>query len=334
MNKPVPVPDRPAWKRALITGGSGFVGRVLCRELSDRGLDFVQALRREDEHAPVSVVVGEIGPETRWATALSGVDLVVHLAARVHVMRESAVDSLSAFRRVNTEGTLNLARQAVASGVRRFVFVSSVKVNGEGGQRAYSEEDLPAPEDAYAQSKWEAERGLREIAANSTMEVVILRPTLVYGPGVAANFLRLMQTAKLGLPLPFGRIRNSRSLVFVENLVDFIICCMSHPMASNQVFLVSDGDDLSTPELLRRLGSALHKPAKQIPVPAWLLVFAFSLFGRPDFARRLSGSLQVDISRARTVLGWVPPVTVDDGLRRTAEHFLDSSTKRCSETFW
>ena len=334
MSEPLPFSDRVTQNRALITGANGFVGQALCQELTVRGLGFIPALRYEDENAPGSVAVGEIGPDTNWARALLGADLVVHLAARVHVMSESAADSLSAFRCVNTEGTLNLARQAADSGVRRFIFVSTIKVNGEGGQKTYSEDDPPAPEDAYAQSKWEAECGLREIAANSTMEVVILRPTLVYGPGVAANFLRLMQTAKLGLPLPFGRIRNSRSLVFVENLVDFIICCMSHPMASNQVFLVSDGDDLSTPELLRRLGSALHKPAKQIPVAPWLLEFAFSLLGRPDFARRLSGSLQVDISRARTVLGWVPPVTVDDGLRRTAEHFLDSSTKRCSETFW
>ena len=324
MNRSVSALDRANRNCVLVTGSNGFVGRALCQELAVRGMNFVPVVRRANGMALASVIVGDIGADTDWSAALSGVDAVVHLASRVHVMRERANDPLSAFRRVNTEGTLNLARQAVASGVRRFIFISTIKVNGEGGQQPYTEDDQPAPEGAYALSKWEAECGLREIAENSSMEVVILRPPLVYGPGVSANFLRMMQVINLGLPLPFGRIFNCRSLVFLGNLVDLVIRCMTHPMAANRTFLVSDGDDLSTSELLRRLGEMLRKPVKQIPFPTRLLKFGFGVLGKPAVAQRLLGSLQVDISRARELLEWTPPVQVDEGLRRTVEHFLGS----------
>ena len=310
--------------RVLVTGSNGFVGRALCEQLAARGVSFVRTTRREDHVAPASVVVGELSGDTDWSMALSGVDVVVHLAGRVHVMRDNAVDPLAEFRRVNTQGTLNLARQAAAAGVRRFVFVSTVKVNGDGGPLPYAEDDLPVPQDAYARSKWEAECGLREISGATGMAVVILRPPLVYGPGVSANFLRMMQMVKLGMPLPLGRINNLRSLVFLGNLVDLIVVCMTHPMAANRTFFVSDNEDVSTSDLLRRLGRALHKPARLLPIPGALLNAVLRLLGKEAVAQRLLGSLTVDVSAARETLGWSPPLSVDEGLQRTAGHFLDS----------
>ena len=316
-------------RRVLVTGASGFIGRALCAESLGRGIGVIGALRRAGGTLPPEaqfLVVGELIPDCDWLPALHTVDTVVHLAARVHVMRETASDPLTEFRLVNVDGTMNLARQAAASGVRRFVYLSSIKVNGEQtlpGQR-FTEKDQTIPEDAYAVSKREAEQWLLRLASEVGMEVVIIRPPLVYGPGVKANFLTMMRWLYRGLPLPFGAVRNKRSLVALDNLVDLIITCIDHPAAANQVFLAGDGEDLSTPDLLQRLGQALGKPARLIPVPAGMLRRAASLLGKGAVAQRLLGSLQVDIAKARTILGWNPPVTVDDALQATARHFLES----------
>jgi nucleoside-diphosphate-sugar epimerase len=264
------------------------------------------------------VLVGPIDGQTTWANALAGVDVVFHAAARVHVMADSSADHLAEFRLVNVAGTLNLARQALASGVRRFVFVSSVKVNGEEtlpGQ-AFTESDVPAPLDPYGQSKHEAELGLRQLAADTGMEVVIVRPPLVYGPGVKANFASLMRAVQRGWPLPLGAVHNQRSLVALDNLVDLIVTCLHHPAAANQTFLASDGQDLSTAELVRGMARAAGVPARLWPVPVWALRGAASALGKGAAVQRLCGNLQVDISKARNLLGWVPPLGVDEGLRR------------------
>ena len=253
-------------------------------------------------------VAGEINVATDWGTALRDVNVIVHLAARVHVMHDTATDSLTAFRSVNVDGTLNLARQAAAAGVKRFVFISSVKVNGESTPpgRAFTEADAPNPQDAYGQSKHEAEQGLRQLAADTGMAVVIIRPPLVYGPGVKANFAALMRVVQRGWPLPLGAA-NQRSLVALDNLVDFIVTCITHPQAANQTFLVSDGH-LSTTELVRGMAQAAGVPV--------LALQAGLLLGKGDAVQRLCGNLHVDISNARSLLGWVPPVSVEEGLRR------------------
>ena len=233
-------------------------------------------------------------------------------------MQETIADPLTEFRRVNVQGTLNLARQAAAGGARRFVFVSSIKVNGEAtrpGER-FTAEDAVAPLDAYGISKMEAEQGLRQIGQQTGMEVVIIRPPLVYGPGVKANFASLMRAVQRGWPLPLGAVHNQRSSVALDNLVDFIITCITHPQAANQTFLVSDGQDLFTTELVRGMVQAAGVPARLLPVPVWALQAGASLLGKGDAAQRLCGNLQVDISKARSFLGWVPPVSVEEGLRR------------------
>ena len=247
---------------------------------------------------------------------------MIHTAARVHVMHDAATDPLSEYRRVNVQGTLHFARQAAAAGVKRFVFLSSIKVNGEATQvgQTFMADDAPAPQDPYGISKMEAEAGLREISAQTGMDVVIIRPPLVYGSGVKANFAAMMRWLSCGVPLPLGAItHNRRSLVALDNLVDLIVTCITHPAAANQTFLVSDGEDLSTTDLLRRMGQALGKPARLLPVPPALLKLGAALLGKPELAQRLCGSLQVDISKTRQLLGWCPPLSVDEGLRRAAK---------------
>jgi len=251
---------------------------------------------------------------------------VVHLAARVHVMDDRAVDPLGEFRRVNVDGTLRLARDAARSGVKRFVFVSSVKVNGESAPagRPFSEESVPLPEDPYGISKLEAERRLLELGRQSGLEVVVIRPPLVYGPGVRANFAAMMSALLRGVPLPLASVDNQRSLVALDNLADFLACCITHPCAPGEVFFVSDGEDLSTPELLRRTASALGRRARLFGVPPGMLLSVGKMFGRHAMVERLTASLQVDTAKARRLLGWLPSVTVDDALKKTAECFLSS----------
>lgn len=309
--------------RVLVTGASGFIGRSLVTELLRRRTTVVVAVRREAAFPPgISVVrVGDLGPETEWREALAGCDVVVHLAARVHVMHEGVVDPLTAYREVNVAGTLALAQQAAAAGAKQFIFISSVKVNGEGTQagRPFRETDVPAPVDPYGVSKLEAEQALLALAASTGIEVVVIRSPLVYGPGVRANFAALMRAVARGGSLPLGAVKNRRSLVAVDNLVDLINTCVEHPAAANEIFFVSDGEDLSTPELVRHLARAMGRPARLFPVPASVLMAGAMLLGKREVARRLLGSLQVDISKARRLLGWTPPVNVDEGLRRAVQ---------------
>lgn len=312
-------------RRMVVTGAGGFIGRELCAEAASRGMA-LRSITRSPSDLTTGVenfAVGGIDGNTNWQDVLAGGEVVVHLAARVHVMQEATADPLAEFRWVNVQGTLNLARQAAAAGVCRFVFISSIKVNGEATQlgQLFTADDVPAPLDPYGISKMEAEQGLREIAAKTGMEVVVIRPPLVYGPGVKANFQTMMRWLSRGIPLPLGAINNKRSLVALDNLVDLIVTCIDHPAAANQTFLVSDGEDLSTTELLRRMGQAMGKPARLIPVPTALLKAGAALVGKPELAQRLCGSLQVDISKTRELLGWSPPISVDEGLRRAAEGF-------------
>lgn len=309
-----------------VTGANGFVGRALCAGAVARG-SAVRGITRSTCDLPngtENFVVGNMDDCTDWRGALEGSKVVIHLAARVHVMNDTATDPLTEFRRVNMQGTLNLARQAAAAGVRRLVFISSIKVNGEATARgmSFSADDAPVPLDPYGVSKMEAEQGLRDIAAQTGIEVVVIRPPLVYGPGVKANFQAMMRWLARGVPLPLGAINNRRSMVALGNLVDLILTCIDHPAAANQTFLVSDGEDLSTTQLLQRMGRALGKPARLIPVPPALLKLGAALLGKPAVAQRLCGSLQVDISKTRQLLGWTPPLSVDEGLRKAAEGYL------------
>jgi nucleoside-diphosphate-sugar epimerase len=307
--------------KVLATGANGFVGRALCAELIKQGLTVLAAVREKTAiESWTPIVIGNINNATNWSTALSGVDVVVHLAARVHVMNDTSVDPLAEFRKVNVDGTLNLARQAANAGVKRFIFISSVKVNGEhtAAGKPFAEDIVANPQDAYGISKLEAELGLLKIAQETGMDVVIIRPPLVYGSGVKANFASMMRAVKRGIPLPLGAIDNKRSFVYVGNLVSMIVRCIDHPAAANQVFMVSDGYDLSTTELLRCCAEALGVKARLLPLPQKLLEIGAALLGKRDVAQRLCGNLQVDITKARTMLGWTPPFSVADGLKATA----------------
>ena len=311
----------------LVSGANGFIGHNLCTVLARSDRRVIAATRYKlPDIAPKikNFQISALSDNTNWQFCLQGCDVVVHLAARVHVMRDDVVDPLAAFRLINVEGTLNLAHQAADAGVRRFIYLSSIKVNGEKTLpgEPFTDEDMPAPLDPYAISKYEAEEGLKKLAWQTGMEVVIIRPPLVYGPGVKANFMNMMRWLYKGVPLPFALIDNHRSLVGIDNLLDLIVVCLDHPAAANETFLVSDGEDLSTTELLQRMAQALGKPAHLMPIPLYLLEAGAALLGKRDIAQRLCGSLQVDISKARTMLGWNPPISVDEGLHRTAQGFL------------
>ena len=306
----------------LITGASGFVGRALTQRLRAEGRPFRAALRTAGDVDPASVPVGAIDGGTSWETALSGCHTVVHLAARVHVMHEEAADPLAAFRAVNVVGTRRLAQEAARCGVRRLVFVSSVKVHGESSSdRPFTEADRPAPADPYAISKWEAELALSSIAQSTGLEVAVLRPALVYGPGARGNFEQLLAAVSRGLPLPFGSVRNRRSLLYVDNLVDALMTCADHPDAPGRTFLVSDGETVSTPELVRRCARALGVAPHLWPVPVSMLRAVGALAGRGAAIERLTGSLAVDDAAIRTTLGWRPRVAMDDALAVTAAWF-------------
>jgi nucleoside-diphosphate-sugar epimerase len=317
--------------RLLVTGATGFVGsELLSRAATDGKLQLRGTVRRQAA-LPAGVEaarVGDLAPDTDWSHALQGVDVIVHAAARVHVMRDIAADPLAEFRRVNVEGTLNLARQAIAAGVRRFVFVSSIKVNGEStsGEQRFSERDRPAPQDPYGVSKWEAEQGLRELAQEGGLEVVIVRTPLVYGSGVKGNFVQMLNVVAKGMPLPFASVHNQRSLIYLGNLVDALLVCATHPAAVGKTYLVRDGEDVSTPELLRLLAEAMGVPSRLFSCPPALLRLAGKLAGRSQQVERLLGSLRVDDAKMRADLNWVPPHALRQGLQATVEWYKKNRT--------
>jgi nucleoside-diphosphate-sugar epimerase len=304
----------------LITGAGGFVGTALVSELARQRIPHRAVTRRRGQN---SFVICNIDGRTDWAAALEGVDVVVHLASRAHVTNETAPLAEAQIQRTNVDATINLARQAARAGVKRFVFVSSIKVNGEASLpgRPFTAADRPNPQNPYAQSKLDAELGLAALSRETGLEVTVIRPPLVYGPGVKANFGSMMEWIDRGIPLPLGAVNNKRSLVYVGNLVDLIIVAAEHPSAAGEVFVVSDGEDMSTTELFHRLAQALGRQCWVMPVPASLLKLAATMLGRRDVANRLIDSLQVDSSRTREILGWTPRTGVDVGLRQTARSF-------------
>jgi len=321
-------PDTILGRRVLVTGANGFIGKAVCADLQSRGFDLLAAVRG----IPPDVTnlagvryfsMGEIDQATDWAAALSGVDSVVHLAARVHLMHDTSPDPLGEFRRVNVALTLNVARQATRAGVRRFIFVSSVKVNGESSPvgQPFGADDAPRPVDPYGISKLEAEQALMELGKATGLEVVVIRPVLVYGPGVKANFEAMIRWVMKGVPLPLGALHNRRSLIALDNLTDFIATCLRHPAAANQIFLVSDGEDLTVTNLLQRTAAAVGRQARLLPVPMVALRILGRLLGKEPVIRRLCDTLQVDIAKNRRLLGWEPPVSVDAALRKTVSSF-------------
>lgn len=308
----------------MLTGSTGFVGSALLAELKKLPEFRVVAAVRSAV-LPASdnvVVVGNIDGTTDYSAALNGVDVVVHAAARAHIMRDEVADPLAEYSKVNVEGTLNLANQAVAAGVKRFIFISSIGVHGLNSLRPFKETDTEAPHDAYAVSKYEAEQGLRKLSTETGLEVVIIRPPLVYGGAAPGNFRSLINLASKSVPLPFGSVNNHRSMVYVGNLVSFIIRCIQHPAAANQTFLVSDGEDVSLRMLVTYIRLCLGRSPRLLPVPVGLFKLAGALTGKRGIVDRLVGDLQVDSSKVRTLLGWVPPYTVEQGIAATVADFM------------
>ncbi|RBC03494.1 NAD-dependent epimerase/dehydratase family protein [Pseudomonas sp. MWU12-2115] len=316
--------------KVLVTGATGLVGEALVfRLLLDKRFAPIATARGATRlHGLCDVVSFELTGGQRLA-ALDQVQVVVHAAARVHVMNEIAADALAEFRRINVQGTLDLARQAAKAGVKRFIFISSIKVNGEHTPlgKPFRADDKPCPNDPYAVSKWEAEQALRQLGDATGMEIVIIRPPLVYGPGVKANFLSMLNWLERGVPLPLGAIKNQRSLVFLGNLVDLMVTCIDHPAATDQTFLVSDGDDVSTTRLLKKLALALGKRPRLLPLPQWLLKLCACMLGKRNVASRVLGSLQIDISKNQQLLGWRPPVNLVRAMRQTADHYRENLNK-------
>lgn len=315
--------------RCHITGCEGFVGQGLCRELQRRRFVFSGSARFINHKRDFPVfVIEDIGPETVWHSALEQTEVIIHLAGRAHVLKDKKRDSIAGFHRVNCAGTLNLAKQAAKIGVRRFIFISSIGVNGASSTVGpFTETDLPTPHSDYAVAKWEAEKGLKQLEDETGMEVVIVRPPLVYGPNSPGNMGRLLRAISKDFPLPFGSVKNQRSFIALDNLVDFIVNCIEHPKAGGEVFLVSDSHDISTPELVHLLAEGMGRSAKLIPIPVGLLRLGFKLFRRELMFQQLCGTLQIDVSKARNLLGWAPQVSVDEALAKTARHFLESQSQ-------
>lgn len=317
--------------RVLVTGVNGFIGTAIVTKLHEQDRYQVRTLGR----ASSSLIPGDyhsvdLSLSKDWTSFLTDVDVVVHCAARAHIMKDQSNDPLLSFREINTQATLDLAGQAADAGVKRFIFISSVKVNGERTflNRSYNEKCQPIPEDPYGLSKFEAEQGLLAMARSTGMQVVIIRPPLVYGPGVKGNLLSLLKIARLGLPLPFGSIRNMRSMVYVGNLVDFIIKCIDHPAAANEIFLISDGRDTSTSELIRLIRQRMGMPSRLLPFPPVMLLFIARLVGKRAMMERLCGNLQVDSSNARKKIGWSAPFTVEDGISEMVCEFLKVQSQK------
>tara|TARA_R110002049_G_scaffold224693_7_gene396433 strand:+ start:690 stop:1652 length:963 start_codon:yes stop_codon:yes gene_type:complete len=315
--------------KILVTGANGFVGNALVRQLLADNYEVTGTVRSTESRLPEGVyrfLIPNILDVTHWHTILESVNVVIHTAARVHVMDDSVADPLLEFRKVNVDATLNLARQAADAGVKRFIFISSIKVNGELTQldQPFKPNDNYIPTDPYGLSKYEAEQGLLDIADETGLEVVIIRPPLIYGPNVKANFASMIKWVNKGIPLPLGVIHNQRSLVALDNLVSFIIHCIDHSKAANETFLISDGEDVSTTELLQKVASAFGKKARLIPVSVSLMTFMARLVGKGAMATRLFGSLQVDSSKARKLLDWQPVITMDEQLNKTVEAYLEN----------
>ncbi len=314
-------------QRVVVTGAGGFVGRALCQSLEEARYDVTRIVRRNEPQFTGSnfSVVPDIGGNTNWNSILRDHNCVIHLAARVHVMDKTLADPWNEYLQTNVNGTLNLAQQAAAAGVKRFIYISSVKVNGESTSgKPFRPEDKPAPVDFYGQSKYEAEKGLKKIEAETGLQIVIIRPPLVYGPEVKANFLKLLKWIHKGLPLPFGAIHNKRSFIYIANLIHFIIKCVSYPGAAGETFLVSDGVDLSTPDLIRKMGSYMNRATLLIPIPVSFLELTGRALARRSELDRLCGSLQVDISKTAQLLKWNPPFSQEVGLEKTVAWFLDN----------
>lgn len=309
----------------LVTGGSGFIGGHLVSKLPQQRRAINLAVRHNflnTKNLPVKVTqVGEIDQTTDWGTALNGVDVVIHLAARAHQLNDQATNPEAEFQRINCEGTKNLAKQAIAAGVKHFIFISSIGAMATLSEQILTEQTVCNPDSPYGRSKLKAEEALIELCKGSPMTWTILRPTLVYGPGNPGNMERLLKLVNKGLPLPFGAFKNQRSLLYVDNFVDAIITCIDHPNAKNQIFILSDGEDLSTPDLIRRIAKSLGKPANLLPISSNLLKLVGQITGKSDAIARLLGSLQVDSSKIRQMLDWTPPYTVDQGLQATADWF-------------
>jgi nucleoside-diphosphate-sugar epimerase len=313
--------------KILLTGASGFVGRRLAHTLLQKNFSLVCSSRKQLQISGAQCkLVDGLGPDTDWRHCLEGVTTVIHCAARVHVMHDTAVNPLQVFREVNVAGTLQLAKQAAAAGTKQFIFLSSVKVNGEETMpgSAFTEDCQPRPIDPYGVSKLEAEQALFELGRATGMAITVIRPPLIYGPGVGANFLSLLRWVKRGIPLPLGSIRNQRSFVYVENIVSLINCCIQNRRSDNQVFLISDGCDLSTTELLRKCAASFNVPSRLLPCPPTLIFLLAKLFGKKSMADRLCQSLQVDISKAKRVLDWSPPFAVEQGLQVTTNQLIES----------
>ena len=318
--------------KILITGISGFVGEALACDLISQGYQVygaVRSLERVEKNKNISiefVEVGEINDKTDWSEALaSGIDVVVHLAARVHVMHETASDPLFMFRQVNVEGTKRLARKAADAGVKRLVYLSSIKVNGGERLLAYNENDTPVPQGDYGLSKWEAEQELEAISRETGLEVVIIRPPLVYGPKVKANFLRIITLAGKSLPVPFGRLKNLRSMVFLGNLTSAIILCAKHPQAAGHTFLVSDDDDISVRELFGSMAKEIGKPAWMLPIPVFVFFLLGKILGKSAEVDRLVKPLRLDCNLIKEKLGWSPPYSVEKGIKETVQWFKSYS---------
>jgi nucleoside-diphosphate-sugar epimerase len=316
----------------LVTGATGFVGQFLCRCLLSEGLG-VRGTLLLSEHPSFliegvePVTVEPLGANTQWSHAVAGIDAIIHLSARVHIMNDPSADPLAEFRRVNVEGSAQLAREAAKAGVKRLVFISSIKVNGEESVTPYTSDSIPNPSDPYGISKWEAEQSLRKIETETGLEVVVVRPTLVYGAGVKANFLKMMNAVSNGIPLPLASIVNKRSLIYVGNLVDVLATCAKHPIAAGKTYLVSDGEDLSTPELIQKAARALDVPARLFPFPTAIMHLVGKLTGKIGAVNRLTGSLTVDSSQIRRELGWQPPFTMEEGLNETANWYMKANKR-------
>ena len=316
--------------KLLVTGAAGFIGRALCAALAGDH-ELVASLWTSAEAARCHpgarpVLVGELGPSTEWSPYMKGIDVVVHLAGRAHVLHETEPDPAASFHRVNTMGTERVASQAAERGVRRFVFISSVGVHGRNSNgRPLQESFPPAPAEPYALSKWNAEKSLHRISAETGMEIVIVRPPLVYGPGVPGNFRSLLRAIRRGIPLPLGSARAPRSLVGVENLASLLRLCIESPAASGQTFLVSDGEDVSVADLCRRLAAAMNVPSRLFAFPSFAVSLAARFTGRTKTFDQLFRALTVDPSRARTILGWSPPLALADGIAATGQWFVSSN---------